>query len=50
MKKTGSVLSVGEAETGNQQASIPLATTGTMGKNKLTLAIRDQIAVSCAAL
>jgi hypothetical protein len=40
---------VGEAETGNQQASIPLARKGTMGKNKLTLTINDQIAVSCAA-
>jgi len=43
------VSSVGEAETGNQQASIPLARKGTMGKNKLTLTINDQIAVSCAA-
>jgi hypothetical protein len=38
------VLSVGEAETG-----IPLARKGTMGKNKLTLTINDQIAGSCAA-
>jgi hypothetical protein len=38
------VLSGGEAETG-----IPLARKGTMGKNKLTLTINDQIAVTCAA-
>jgi len=38
------VLSGGEAETG-----IPLARKGTMGKNKLTLTINDQIAGSCAA-